>query len=175
MDDVVRNRSQVQVNFGQLLFRLNNQDRSLVRNLEKLYRKQIQSSYGVVFNETCLNENLLPKYTDIRTHDPGVRYEDCTFKFRRDLLILNLDKSKQEFHQVTEEIRSLEARFNELVCNDSLRSSIIEELDSIKRTAKEETSCRTIRKLNRMYHGSVCLPENITPYINLSSHELNKE
>ena len=65
MDEVVRNRSQIQVNFGVLLFCLNNQDRSLVRNLEKLYRKQIQSSYGVVFNETCLNENSLPKYTDI--------------------------------------------------------------------------------------------------------------
>ena len=63
MDDVVQNRSQVQIKFGQLLFSLNNQDRSLVRNLEKFYRKQIQSSYGVVFNETCLNENLLPKYS----------------------------------------------------------------------------------------------------------------
>ena len=55
MDIVVRNGSQI--NFGELLFRLNNQDRSLVRSLEKLHLKQIQSSYGVVFNQ-CLNIDI---------------------------------------------------------------------------------------------------------------------
>ena len=104
-----------------------------------------------MFNQTCLNENILPKLTDIRTHDPGVRNEDCTFKFGRDLLILNLDKFKQEFHQVTEETQSLEARLIEAERDDSLRFTIIEELNAIKRTTEEENTCRTIRVLNQMY------------------------
>ena len=60
-----RNRSPELNNFGNLLFSLDSQQRALVRSLEKLYRKKIQSSFGVTFNQTCLDEYLLPRYTEI--------------------------------------------------------------------------------------------------------------
>ena len=62
MDDVVRNQSYL--NFCHLLFHLKNQDRSLVRSLEKLYKKQFQSSYGVAFNQTC---PARPQWPDTHT------------------------------------------------------------------------------------------------------------
>ena len=54
MADVGRNRSP-EINFGQLLYRLNEPQRKLVRDLEKSIRKMVQSSYGRMFNRTCLD------------------------------------------------------------------------------------------------------------------------
>ena len=58
MADVSRNMSPNALNFAQLIFRLNIPERILVRRLEKLYKKKVQSSYGVMFNKTCLRENI---------------------------------------------------------------------------------------------------------------------
>ena len=33
-----------------------------IRNLEKIKKKIINSQYSTVFNETCLKEELYPKY-----------------------------------------------------------------------------------------------------------------
>ena len=52
-------------NLGVLLSNLSPETRSKVRYLEKLDRKIVNSSYAVKFNLTCINENLLPKYSDI--------------------------------------------------------------------------------------------------------------
>ena len=60
-----RNRSSELTNFGNMLFSHESQQLVLVRNLEELYRKKIRSSFDVTFNKTCLNENLLPKYTEV--------------------------------------------------------------------------------------------------------------
>ena len=51
--------------FGVLLNSLNPENKSRVRHLERLDRKIVNCSYAVKFNKTCINENLLPKYTDI--------------------------------------------------------------------------------------------------------------
>ena len=50
---------------GVLLNSLNPENKSRVRYLERLDRKIVNCSYAVKFNKTCINENLLPKYTDI--------------------------------------------------------------------------------------------------------------
>ena len=63
---VSRNRSQIQnKNFGELLFLCNPDSKSLARILEKVLRKKVHSKYGVLFNETCIKESLLPIYTVI--------------------------------------------------------------------------------------------------------------
>ena len=95
-----RNRSPSIVNFGALLHRLNTSNKSLVRNLEKIYKKQVQVSYGLMFNRTCLLENILPKYTNLRSTNPGLRYEDCTFKYRRDVLIKKLETCESELSEI---------------------------------------------------------------------------
>ena len=51
--------------FGQLLFKLTHEDRSCVRKLENETKKTINNHHAVVFNKTCINENLLPKYSNI--------------------------------------------------------------------------------------------------------------
>ena len=58
------------LNFGQLLHPLEPSIKSSVRRYEKLIKSRVSLSYGVLFNETCIKEGLLPVYTDIRKKRP---------------------------------------------------------------------------------------------------------
>ena len=46
---------------GQFLYNLDSDTRKITRSLKKI--KLINKDCSIVFNKTCLNNNLLPKYT----------------------------------------------------------------------------------------------------------------
>ena len=52
-------------NIGNLIFNLPTQSKKLVRNIEKCNKKIVNNLYAKAFNETCINENILPNYTNI--------------------------------------------------------------------------------------------------------------
>ena len=52
-------------NYGILLNRLNPEQKALMRKLERVNRKLVNCSHAVMFNKTCINESLLPQFTDI--------------------------------------------------------------------------------------------------------------
>ena len=56
-------------NFGEALYDLPFDLKSNFRKLENSYKKHIMSKWSIVFNETCLKENLLPKYSNLLFKD----------------------------------------------------------------------------------------------------------
>ena len=53
------------MSFGDLIFQLDLQQRKCIRNVEKISKKLISDQFAVIFNDICIQENLLPKYTNI--------------------------------------------------------------------------------------------------------------
>ena len=54
------------VDFNSLILNINDRETiNKIRTYEKLNKKLINAEHAVLFNETCINENLLPKYSDI--------------------------------------------------------------------------------------------------------------
>ena len=55
------------LNFGQLLHLLDNELKNIIGNFEKQKKHIISAQYGIVFNQTCLNdrEELYPAYSNI--------------------------------------------------------------------------------------------------------------
>ena len=51
--------------FSELLYPLNNDLKNQIRNFEKQKRQILSAKYGILFNQTCLNEELHPTYTNI--------------------------------------------------------------------------------------------------------------
>ena len=49
---------------GELLHRLNEEEKTQARKIEKLNRKLSKAQHAVIFNGHCLKENVLPKYTN---------------------------------------------------------------------------------------------------------------
>ena len=84
------------MNFGNLLFHLPAEEKALIRKLEKQIYKQNAAETAVVFNSTCINEGLLPKYTNVRLHDPNAANDRHTRDFRRWLAERQLQDKKNE-------------------------------------------------------------------------------
>ena len=79
------------LNFGSLLNLLPTDVRSLTRKAEKCAKKVINRSYGVVFIETCLNENLLPSFIDIKDYDPAANELEFISHPRKEILLRDLE------------------------------------------------------------------------------------
>ena len=74
------------MNIAQLIFNLPAATKYVVRNVEKCKNKLINCQYAAQFNKTCLNENILPNYTNIKVHDPAARSDNITLEYRRKLV-----------------------------------------------------------------------------------------
>ena len=51
--------------FGQAIRILNQQQKSTIRKVENISRKIVQTEAAVYFNQICIQEDLLPTYTNI--------------------------------------------------------------------------------------------------------------
>ena len=60
------------MNIGSTLYQLPEQQRKVIRKKEKLQKKVIKNKYAIVFNQTCIKEDILPAYTHIKLYDQAV-------------------------------------------------------------------------------------------------------
>ena len=56
------------MNFGELIYHQPENIKKLIRKIENLENKLANARVAILFNKTCLNENILPKYTNIYIH-----------------------------------------------------------------------------------------------------------
>ena len=64
----------------------------LIRKYENTRKKIINNECAILFNKTCINESLLPKYSDIG-HDRATHAQ--TAQFRMDTVANQLSKATQ--------------------------------------------------------------------------------
>ena len=53
------------MSFGFILNTRTNPERNIIRKIEKVYYKINSAEAAILFNKTCLNEGLLPRYIDM--------------------------------------------------------------------------------------------------------------
>ena len=107
-------------------------------------------------------------YTDIRTNEPSVRNEQITFKYRRDVLILGAEKEKKDLCQINHDSENLRNALQNEIGSEILIRRLFRKLEENERSAQYETSQRITNKLNKVYRGTVKLPEKAVPFLNLS-------
>ena len=109
---------QIQNNFGNLLFHLPAEEKTLIRKLEKQLYKQNAAETAIIFNNTCINEGLLPKYTNLRLHDPNAADDRHTRTFRRRLVERQLEEKVREARHIHEVINDLRQQWSSLQTGD---------------------------------------------------------
>ena len=57
------------MSYSDKLYRLPRDLITIFRNYETIKRKEINNKWSAKFNETCLSENLWPKFTNFRNID----------------------------------------------------------------------------------------------------------
>ena len=70
-------------NLGELIFNLPENLKNEVRKFEKCMLKCTKIKLSCVYNDVCIRENILPKYTDINLHDRAAIQDEFTNEFRK--------------------------------------------------------------------------------------------
>jgi len=78
--------------------------RKIFRNLEKKSKKLISLKSHLNFNIICLNENLLPKYTNFKLHDAAAREEKFVENCRRQLIERQIREEKLSVTELSTEV-----------------------------------------------------------------------
>ena len=157
--------------FGSILYGLPTEIKKIIRNIEKLLYKLNSVETAIIFNQCCLKESLLPKYSELRLHDPTARRDRNTRDFRRSLVSRQLQFKKREKLKISEELQVLMQKLElKEPFEDSLKPihdalNHMKEVDYIK---KERT---ILGKLIRLNGGKLHIPKKGNHFINLSSYK----
>ena len=176
---VCRNKSIM--DYGRLLYQLPDQLRSLIRKYEALGKKLINNKWSSKFNETCLQEDILPNFTRIRHHDPAVGKTRTTLKYRRYLLEREIEKKKKIAVELNIQKEECLSNINSFSSNPQLKSNVMNELQRILENSNNVAKTKTIKKLNSLYlngepstnNRNIFVKAAKDSFVNLSNHVLN--
>ena len=87
--------SETSARIGDILKNINDGDKKTARCIETTRNKIIKAESSLAFNLVCLQENILPGYTEIKLHDESARNEESTRRFRRELVERQVEDKKK--------------------------------------------------------------------------------
>lgn len=156
------------MDIGRLIYNLPHNVKNTIRKIEKTQKKLVNNQSATVFNQTCLQENILPTYTNIRTHDPAARSEHITMEYRKKLLQRQIRIKEEEELHIQQQLRDLRSELSSYNLDADLKQNIEETLEQIQQQARRRTQSSTVKKLNILYRGRIFLPNQSDGFINLS-------
>ena len=161
------------MNIGPILYQLPNEKRKVIRKKEKLQKKVTKNKYAIVFNQTCLKEDILPAYTHIRLYDQAVAYEDFTEEFRRRCVEKQLEKELESLKRLEQEVEKNENKYQSIHLDADIRADLDKLLKDEQIYFDNVVKNRVLSKLNRLYKGQILLPDKSVSFVNLSSRQLS--
>ena len=153
--------------FGQKLHLLPQDERHIVRHLEKLAYKINAAETATIFNETCIQEGLLPKYTNIRLQGPQAASTSQSAAFRRSLVQAELVKNVAEAERLKNLYHSTVERWNTTATQEH-QADILSELNRLKSSDYVKREHTVIRKLVNINGGNLYVRKSDKKYINLT-------
>ena len=113
----------LQIHIKDVLTNLCQDQKRVIRKLETTKKKIVNAHYAVVFNQTCITENLLPYFTNVRLYDRAVQRSELTLDFRKKLVEDEIVRKKQLLRSLYVEYSETYSEFNDLqLSNDVLPS-----------------------------------------------------
>ena len=162
------------MNIGSLLYSLPAEEKTLVRKLEKHLYKLNAAETAVIFNTTCINEGLLPKYTNLRLHDPTAADDHHTRTFRRRLAERQLIEKHKEVRTAREDVKNIKQQWRSLHGNED-RAQIVDILQRLQEKDRKKKEEVILRKLINLNGGKLRLPQHRQNYINLTNYEPDQD
>ena len=100
-----------------------------------------------MFNQICINEEMLPKYTYFKLRDPAAHKYNSTFKYKRDFVKRQITLSKNDISTLNLENAT---QYNSTNAHSYKVVMYIEKLHHFCNTTSPEDD----PKLGRMYLGN---------------------
>ena len=163
------------MNFGSVLFNHNEDNKKIIRNIESLNKKIINAKLSVLFNKTCISNNLLPSYTNIHLNREAVKRRKFTLEFREHLVRNEIQEKLTLINDLEEKLITEKARYNRLSVPEDLRHDTDSALEEVLTLHKQVGESKIQKKLCNLYNGYVPLPETKEGFVNLSKFEPTSE
>ena len=87
-------------NYGQYINQFPQNTIKVIREFEWIQKKICRHKMSIMFNEICINEEMLPKYTYFKLHDPAAHKYNSTLEYRRDLVKRQITLCKNNIHSL---------------------------------------------------------------------------
>jgi len=145
------------------------------RNLEKLKLKIVKLECHRSFNETCVINELLPTYTNVRLHDEAASTETFVSDFRKKLVERQIFEQSESISSITSDYHEALAQFRTILNSDLRYNAFLMFLDRISRRVRDRTSEIQHNKLVRMYGSGILQKQNKDSVVNLSSIEIDDD
>ena len=162
-------------NLGELIHQLDEPSKQVCQKFEKCLIKLTKLRLNVVFNQTCIQENILPKYTNINLHDKAAEDEEVTKEFRMKLVKRQLENGKIKLTEIEVETKEARGKLDEYIQDATLRTRIIDQIEQNAETTHQKTQATMLKKLQTIYGSKLLLPKQQQCYINLSDRELSAD
>ena len=138
-------------------------------------KKLNNTKHAVVFNELCIKENLLPKYSNINIHDRAVQHKDFVTDFRKRLTTEQISRKKELVIKLTEDVAKCRTDFDGLPVDAELKARLDQALSAILHDHDELARTRILKKLSHLYKGDIFVPQGSRGFVNLSSVQLSPD
>ena len=122
----------------------------VVRQIENIKKKIVNAHYAVIFNQTCITENLLPYFTNIRLYDRAVQRSELTLDFRKKLVEEEIERKKQLLRNLYTDYSEAYNAFSNLELADELRANALAALRDLEAAHSETVRTRVQRKLAKL-------------------------
>ncbi|XP_043202156.1 uncharacterized protein LOC122370546 isoform X2 [Amphibalanus amphitrite] len=163
------------MNFADLIHRIDENSKKIVNKIIKTQTKLSKCESAITFNGLCLKEDLLPKFTNIRLHDPAAKNEAFTKDFRKKLVEEQLRKKESLRSQIQDKLSNLYTELNNRNLEASIKEELLKCLDEKAENCNHANKAKIAKKLSNIYGGTFNLPLQKQGYVNLSSIELTNE
>ena len=100
----------------------------------------------MIFNGHCLNEDILPKYTNLKLHDPATKEKAFTKEFRRKLVQHQLQEKEKCVETLKGKLNDLHQQFANCSVDDALKSDILKALDEQFENCQHSDKSRIAKK-----------------------------
>ena len=154
---------------GSLLYSRPEEEKRIIRKIEKCFYKKNSSRAAIVFNEICLREGLYPNYTRLRLHNPSWHNNENILSFRKEIIERQLSEKRDRCNEIESEISVLQREWDSISVSD--KQPIIHALQHLADQDYQRKERDVLHKITRINGGSVKAPKETQAFINLSDYE----
>ena len=144
------------------------------RDIEQLSSKLVSLESHRKFNESCLINDLLPIYTNVRLYDEAVRTRNFVCEFKKQIIRNEIESQSENIRSLQQQLSDLKTEFLVHVQSHVKYESFLEFLRRIIDSKKLNLEMVHKRKLTKLYHGEIFLKRDRDSVINLSSAPIDE-
>ena len=155
--------------------------KTLPTEIKQLYRKYEKNKLKLttliahrLFNETCINNNLLPIYTNVRLHDDAVRANGFVTDFRKNLIQHQITSQSNDIANISRYCEELLSELKEKIPSVIKIEALHMFLDRAVSRTRTSLHNKHTNKLQQLYGSPIPSKQHAESVLNLSNTSLDQ-